>query len=38
MRAFILIVSIIISGSSFAQDFRQYDFAAVMTINECENY
>ena len=37
MRAFILIVSIIISGSSFAQDFSQYNFA-IMTINECENY
>ena len=37
MRVFILIISIIYGGSSFAQDFRQYNYA-VMTINECENY
>ena len=37
MRVFFLIISIIYGGSSFAQDFRQYDFV-VMTINECENY
>ena len=37
MRAFILIVSIIISGYSFAHEFREYDYA-IMTNSECENY
>ena len=37
MRVFILIISIIYGGSSFAQDFRQYNYA-VMTINEFITY
>ena len=37
MRAFIVIVSIIISGYSFAHEFREYDFA-VISKSECENY
>ena len=37
MRALILIVSIIISGYSFAHEFREYDFA-VISKSECENY
>ena len=36
MRALILIVSIIISSSSFAQDLSKYGFA-YMSKSECEN-
>ena len=36
MRALILIISII-SGSSFAHEFREYDYI-IMTNSECENY
>ena len=37
MRALILIVSIIISGSSFAQDLNKFGFA-YMSKSECENH
>ena len=37
MKTFILIVSIIISGSGFAHEFREYNYA-IMTNSECENY
>ena len=37
MRAIILLISIIISGSSFAHEFREYNYA-IMTNSKCENY